>query len=413
MNKLLALLVLVFFVFIPKSALAATYTANPTVDTFISQNNPNSSYDNSQLLLLQHIPNQNLDSKILVKFDISQIPKCSTINFAKIELWENGGMGTAIPAMLDGARITSNWDGAVTWNTKPTVDGPSTGIQDMHAIGYKQWQVTDHVQKWLDGKYPNYGFQIYYGGAQNLSVVRSYDSNSNANQHKPILTVTYTPPGVGVFCPQAINLKITPIVPKISIAAQESLSISDVSVSADKNSAVVNWKTNKNSTSRVWYGIVNQGVDDTSIYYGQDESVTAHQVKLTDLKSDTKYSFKVYSKDSNGNEKYSSVNYFTTSKPDSSDQSTFTYTAPESEQSTASDLTPTPASSSSSASSDKNSLFLPANFVNKYGFSLGLVFLAVGTAFAVGSVFLFLELKKVHNNKENKKHKEEGNEETK
>ncbi len=95
----------------------------------------------------------------------------------------------------------------------------------------------------------------------------------------------------------------------------DSLAISSPTASSiEYNSAVITWITNELATSQVEYG--------TSTSYGMesqlDESPTKqHSVTLTGLSPDTKYYFRVLSKDENGNQATSSNSNFTTiSSPD-------------------------------------------------------------------------------------------------
>jgi len=85
--------------------------------------------------------------------------------------------------------------------------------------------------------------------------------------------------------------------------------ISGISANVTTSTATVQWTTNEPSTSQVEYG--------TTTSYGStssqdDEMVSNHSVSITDLESNTKYHFRVRSKDSTGNEAMSGSQSFTT-----------------------------------------------------------------------------------------------------
>lgn len=317
MRKILIGLIfyLSFFVFLPVSVFAATYTAGPTVDTSIASSNPNKSGDDDAWLSLVHVGNT--ESKILIKFATPNISKCSKINFANVEIWENGGMGTAVPAQLDLAPITSNWDGNVTWNTKPSVGVVYTGISEQRGIEYKLWQVREPVQDWLAGK-PNYGVVIYYAGPADKSVIRTFDSSKDGNAHKPILRVDYTPPAAGTFCPQDLVVQISPFKPVVGPLGNggnnnQALSISDVKIEPAANTATITWKTNKSANSFVYYGNAQDNVNRFDKQTGQGDLTTAHSVILKNLTAGNKYSFKVMSEDSGAVPIFGPITTFTTS----------------------------------------------------------------------------------------------------
>ncbi len=106
----------------------------------------------------------------LVKFDISTIPTGTQIVSAGLymnyQLYAGGG--TTRPAFtITAHRVSTDWsDQSVTWNSRPTY-GEAYFTTTFYQYGSVGFGVTDLVQAWIDGTYPNYG--IVLEGSANLS----------------------------------------------------------------------------------------------------------------------------------------------------------------------------------------------------------------------------------------------------
>jgi len=94
----------------------------------------------------------------------------------------------------------------------------------------------------------------------------------------------------------------------IGTIAPPPLVISDISVSATHNDAIIEWTTDKPSTSQVEYWVTassQSSSEDTALR-------TKHIVAVTNLNSETTYHYKVSSSDASGNLVISDENTFTT-----------------------------------------------------------------------------------------------------
>lgn len=101
--------------------------------------------------------------RTFLKYDLSGIPNRAKINSAKMRVYDryhntNGNFGTT-----NIARITSEWDDdSVSWNNQPTWEGKylSEAVPPPGVGNWSDWDITQLVQGWVDGSYPNYGVYI-------------------------------------------------------------------------------------------------------------------------------------------------------------------------------------------------------------------------------------------------------------
>ena len=188
------------------------------IDTYISEFNPAVNYGGvGQLQIAHGVGNENID--ILMKWDLSSIPKGSTIEASTLYLWiesEVGGAGGiteySISRLLSG---NSGWtEGGCTWNLQdginpwaggagceiPSVDLALTNIWNgnpWQGAPPRWWEfdlVVSEVQFMLDKE--NYGFKIY--SVQRAPVANrdhTYSSAAAANPaHHPRLYVRWVEP---------------------------------------------------------------------------------------------------------------------------------------------------------------------------------------------------------------------------
>ena len=130
------------------------------------------------------------------------------------------------------------------------------------------------------------------------TTIATVDSSGKVTAIKPgkaVITVTAVGSGVKATC----NITVNANPPTIS-----NVSASEIT----SNSSVINWKTDKDTTSVIEYG--------TSTSLGakmQDTSLSqSHTIKLTSLKSDSTYYYKIISKDKDSLEATSTVYSFKT-----------------------------------------------------------------------------------------------------
>lgn len=318
MRKITAIIlsVLCLLVFSRASSFAATVIISPSQDTYVYSGAVNATNGNSQDMVSfwdQLNGNQGL---VLMKFPMDQIPANAVINSATLTLYQNDSSGID-HIWLVAMKVTSDWNNNVTWATKP---GWEPGFSDTSvdlSLSYKTWDLKKMVQGWMDGSIHNYGIYLMPPGLGNNVYNRSFStSRDHQLNRRPTLTVDYSIPAAG-----GINFRITPIVLHISpIIAQAgngagdaALTVSDVVSEVNSSSqATISWKTNKNSSSYVYYGNSQDGVNRFDKQAGQNDSVISHQVKISNLLPNNKYSFKAASVDATAQTTYSPISFFQT-----------------------------------------------------------------------------------------------------
>lgn len=114
------------------------------------------------------------------------LPMGASLTSAKLNLY----VSTSNSQQVNVHRITSDWvENSVTWNNFAAAFAPAQGISfQADLVGYKEVDVTDIVQGWVDGSYPDYGILLdqvdkNYPRAQ-------YHGRTNTN--KPFIEMCYT-----------------------------------------------------------------------------------------------------------------------------------------------------------------------------------------------------------------------------
>jgi hypothetical protein len=147
----------------------------------------------------------------LIQFGLDPIPDNATVTSAELWIYQAGNIGT--DEELAVFRITEEWqENSVTWAAKPMVDGVIVDtllILDSCNICWRQWDVTDLVNDWLNGTWDNYGFWIRDVTGIGIGNALFHSSDcSGLNCVKPKLVIEYSLAGV----PTAANIDIEPTI---------------------------------------------------------------------------------------------------------------------------------------------------------------------------------------------------------
>ena len=290
---------------------ATTVTLYPTDDTMVTSIEENNTFGTYDILELGYdttaFPGWAYFA--LLKFDTSKIPEKATINKATFNFYYLPPLKTTekMPS-YQVQRAMSDWnEETVNYKNKPNRDSGVYISAFSNTVGYKEWDLTTLVSKWVNKTYNNYGFYVvptdwvYW-------ISRFY---SKEGTQKPTLVIDYTAPESNLLIP-TINLpKIEipkTIEPTVVIKDLFPPIISDVKViNTGISTAKVTWATDENSTSYVDYG-------DTSVYTkhkGQSDSAKQHEVLIDGLLIFKTYHFTVRSTDIYGNEgKTSDAKFF-------------------------------------------------------------------------------------------------------
>jgi hypothetical protein len=136
---------------------------DPTDDTFIDEIGPGSIKGGQTSLVVRCMNLSNFELDALLKFDLSWIPPEATVKSATLALyywrwWDCDPVGR----QLDAFRITDDWDEDTTnWNNRPSYNPTPVATDYVPAIfSGMGWNVTASVQNFVNGTYPNYGWQI-------------------------------------------------------------------------------------------------------------------------------------------------------------------------------------------------------------------------------------------------------------
>jgi hypothetical protein len=87
---------------------------------------------------------------------------------------------------------TGSWtEGALTWNTNPTVAGSATGTFSANATGAKTVDVSADVADWVSGAATNNGWQVAdLGASTNLTGALGSSENATVG-NRPTLAISY------------------------------------------------------------------------------------------------------------------------------------------------------------------------------------------------------------------------------
>ena len=164
------------------------------IDTFVNQNAPNTNYGNQTFLVAAESAGSY--AGILIKFNVSSIPSYADITSSKLKLYFYTSPTNATNEINISTRlITSNsWNESnVTWNTRPSY---STQYSDKKALtnnyGWIEFNVTEIVERWINGSNPNYGITIVPDTASVNTEKRFYSSDSSNTTLRTVLEINYS-----------------------------------------------------------------------------------------------------------------------------------------------------------------------------------------------------------------------------
>jgi hypothetical protein len=186
-------------------SIADTVVIKPTdgKDAYIDEEYPDNNYNTGEIVVWPCDVGR--ETRGLIEFeDLSAIPDGVEITKATLRLFLVGLWGQHEGVWSH--RITSPWsetgvtwntqDGATPWNTPggdydPT---PSDFVPNEGIVDWKEWDVTQFVQGWIEGRFPNYGI-ILIGKPAGLNDGISFASSESVfgDDWDPELVVEYTP----------------------------------------------------------------------------------------------------------------------------------------------------------------------------------------------------------------------------
>ncbi|WP_161627222.1 family 10 glycosylhydrolase [Fictibacillus gelatini] len=205
MKKRSILLMVVFLVTISsllelwafnKTAKAAESSVNVSTtevieDTFISSQNPSTSYSISQYLVTGKHSNFGTTRSFL-KFKLPSLPDNAVITSAKLSLYQY--YNTTNQVSIDIRPVNSSWNAStLTWNNRPIV-GSSISNKTVQQPGWYDFYMTDLVKSWYNGA-SNYGISVQFRDETQSTKIFYSNDHLKYDDLKPKLTITYSVPG--------------------------------------------------------------------------------------------------------------------------------------------------------------------------------------------------------------------------
>lgn len=181
----------------PEPAACTTVTLTANADSWIDSGSGSSNRGSDTVLRVQAMSGSN--NRTLVSFDLSGIPADCMVESATLRLYASS---SASGRTLRALRITGSWtESGVTWTNQPSTD--STAATSSSGSGWREWNVTSHVQAMYSGS--NYGFLIRdanEGGSRRQQQFHSREAGATmpqlvivlASQAAPTATQTPAPP---------------------------------------------------------------------------------------------------------------------------------------------------------------------------------------------------------------------------
>jgi hypothetical protein len=174
-------------------SLADTYNENPDADTWIWPGY--GPYGTSTELRANNVYTH--DQEVVIHFDISSIPEYSFIDSATLYVYNYDEYGGDLEGEI--YRVDEEWDEYTLVNS---IAHDDTDPYDSSPLGgsyaWKDFDITELVQEWVNGDYENYGV-VFYGVSGSGYYIRFYSREYSSNN--PYLEVDYEsgPPPPGEF----------------------------------------------------------------------------------------------------------------------------------------------------------------------------------------------------------------------
>jgi hypothetical protein len=186
-----------------------TVVLNTTQTTFVSSAQPNNNLSFYPVLYTGTDPQYGFTISYL-KFDLPSLPVMA-IDSAILELSVIVKSG-ATPSPVVVNRVTSPLDTAtVTFNTQPSITAtPSQrNITTADLFTAVQFDVTDTVNQWLSGMFPNNGFALT--NSDGTTVVQFASNNIVYEPYFPRLILTYSTAPAGPTGPTGATGPTEPV----------------------------------------------------------------------------------------------------------------------------------------------------------------------------------------------------------
>lgn len=190
-------------------------------DAYLDTTNPDKNYGGSDKLILQ----QGSDYPLL-RFDLSTLPTGSRIVEAKLMLYRSApGTFTLSTRNVDAYRLLEPWvegtkngsssadgttwqarDGTVAWQSAAGTIETTSALDTPHihfyiwGTAWMEWNITNLVQGWVDGRYPNYGLMLR--PTTSVTTEEYASAEADDSTRTPKLVIKYVAPCGALNPPQ-------------------------------------------------------------------------------------------------------------------------------------------------------------------------------------------------------------------
>ena len=185
---------------LPAMAAAVTVTLSPNADSWVSKDNPTDTNGGSSSLEVRASSGTNL-RRALVRFDLSTIPACATIDSATLRIRVSSAPGSSRTHNVH--RMTSSWtEASVSWNNRTSGTPWTTAGGDFNptftaqatvsSTGYKTWNVQSDVAAFVALSATNNGWLVRDNAETSSNATTVYSSKEASVGNRPELVVSYT-----------------------------------------------------------------------------------------------------------------------------------------------------------------------------------------------------------------------------
>jgi hypothetical protein len=137
---------------------------SPTEDSWVNARSPTQNYGTAESLEVA-AANGSETARSYLKFNLSEIPSQSIINYALLQLNYYDYEGTSEPD-IGAYRVDGGWDeGTITWENQPTVSPLSEYNNSLPPIEEPtsvRWDITHLGSGWIHGTIPNNGVALKF-----------------------------------------------------------------------------------------------------------------------------------------------------------------------------------------------------------------------------------------------------------
>ncbi len=198
-GTLVGLLVVAFAV---TPAVATTISIQPSSqDAYIQQDKPNrtagSGVTNTRIRVMSSTPSPRI-RRGLVQFDLSAIPRFSSVSAATLGLYEANNIGTGRTHGV--YRVDDPWlQSTAKWSTQPSIQAVASALASVGTSkGFRSFEVTADVQGWVNVPPSNHGWMVKdtaeTTGNDEIADISKEEDHIPDLPNRPMLTVEFIAP---------------------------------------------------------------------------------------------------------------------------------------------------------------------------------------------------------------------------